>query len=269
MAFQTFNFVVGYYILNDVSIVDIAWGLMFLIPNGMLLSQKKEIGTIHLLVISSLTLWAARLSMHIGGRKWREGWKEDYRYIAMREKVWSKWGGLAPLAGFLHVFALQGLFSMWVNASAMHIMRYASAKDKLGFWEIAGAHVWLIGFLMEMAADKQLQAFRDDPTNKGKIITTGLWRYSRHPNYFGEAVCWWGISIIACGGTSGKNGGIYTMLSAAFITYLLRYVSGVSMLEVKQKRKPEFRVYMKETNAFIPWFASPIPEGRERETAMR
>ena len=96
----------------------------------------------------------------------------------------------------------------------------------------------------------QLQSHRDDPTLKGKICKTGFWRFSRHPNYFGEAVFWWGISIMAC----SLTGGINTIYSAAFITFLLRYVSGVRFLEkYKQSRRPDFRVYMLETSAFVPW----------------
>jgi len=115
------------------------------------------------------------------------------------------------------------------NASAIFLMRYSPAGAKIGAFEIAGAAVWFIGQSMEIIGDKQLQAFRDDTSNRGKVIDTGFWRYTRHPNYFGEALSWWGIYIIAC----GVPYGYWTFWSALFITLLLRYVSGVRMLELK------------------------------------
>ena len=154
MVFNTFNFLIGYYALNDVSIVDIGWGLMFLIPNSMILSQKTEFGPVHILTMSLVVVWAIRLSGHIGSR--HNYGKEDYRYVAMREKIWNKFGPLAPLACYLQVFGLQGFFSMFVNSSAMHILTYAEASDPLGPFEIGGALLWLTGFLFETIGDLQL-----------------------------------------------------------------------------------------------------------------
>jgi steroid 5-alpha reductase family enzyme len=126
--------------------------------------------------------------------------------------------------------------------------------------DVIGAAIWLFGFLFEIVADYQLQAFRDDPSNRGKLIKSGLWRYSRHPNYFGEAVLWWGIFLIAC---SVEYGWI-TVYAPLFITILVRFVSGVPLLENKYKSRPEFQIYMKETNVFCPWFVRKVP-GQEGE----
>ena len=115
--------------------------------------------------------------------------------------------------------------------------------------DVIGPVVWATGFIIEVVADWQLQQFRNNKENRGKIIKSGLWRYSRHPNYFGEALSWWGISILAC---SIKYGWI-TFYSAIFITLLIRFVSGVPLLEEKYKDRPEFQQYCKETNVFVPF----------------
>ena len=117
-----------------------------------------------------------------------------------------------------------------------------------------GAAVWAFGFIFEMVSDYQLQAFRDNPDNRGKLIKSGLWRYSRHPNYFGEALLWWGIYIIAC----SVSFGWITVFAPAFITILVRFISGVPLLENKYKDRPEFQEYMKETNVFAPWFVRKV-----------
>ena len=120
---------------------------------------------------------------------------------------------------------------------------------------MAGAGIWLVGFLFEVIGDMQLQSHRDDPKKAGTLLCTGLWRYTRHPNYFGEALSWWGIYLIAC----GQPGGVRTVYAPLFITFLLRFLSGVPMLEKKQKKKAAFRLYMRETNAFFPMPCSPVP----------
>lgn len=211
-----------------------------------------------------VTIWGVRLALHIGLR--HKG--EDYRYKLMRQR-WVKCGGFAFFAAWLNVFVLQGLFQMVVNASAIHVMWYADASDKIGVWETIGALAWVAGFITEVVADCQLQAHRNDEMKKGTLIKTGLWRVSRHPNYFGELVCWWGIYLVACGGTSGQNGGAWTFYSALFISLLLRYVSGVRLLEKKQAKKAEFRVYMQETAALIPWCYKVIPEGPEKDALLK
>merc|ERR1719199_1654485 len=123
--------------------------------------------------------------------------------------------------------------------------------------------------MIEMIADKQLQAHRDDPEMKGVLMKTGLWRYSRHPNYFGECLSWWGIYLIACGGKTGQMGGWQTFYSALFISLLIPFVSGIRILEkYRQTRKAAFRVYMEETSAFIPWFAKPL-EGAAYEERLK
>ena len=171
-----------------------------------------------------VSIWAVRLAVHIGAR--HKG--EDYRYKIIKKR-WAKCSPVGQfITSYLYIFGMQGLFSMVNNASAIYVMRYSQGGNTLSYVDLAGIMVWLIGFALEVVADAELQAHRNNPEKQGTIITTGTWRYSRHPNYFGEAFLWWGIYILSIGA-----GGIYTFYSALFITLLIRYVSGVAMLERK------------------------------------
>jgi steroid 5-alpha reductase family enzyme len=151
---------------------------------------------------------------------------------------------------------MQGLFSMVNNASAIYIMRYSEAGKTLSNVDMAGIAVWLIGFSMEVIADAELSAHRNNPAKQGTIIMTGTWRYSRHPNYFGESLMWWGIYIISLS-VPGAN---VTIFSAIFITLLVRFVSGVPFPEKKYAENPEWQKVCEETNVFVPWFS-----GMDRE----
>jgi len=211
-----------------------------------------------------VTIWAVRLAVHIGRR--HKG--EDWRYV---ELIRTRWAGCGPVgsafAAFFYVFALQGLFSMFGNGTCIHIMRNSTlAQDggKLGIQHYIGVAVWVIGLIIETVGDVQLQAHRDDLSKKGTLIKSGLWRYTRHPNYFGECLSWWGFYII----DATIPGGYWTFYAPLFILLLIRYVSGVRMLETKkQMKKAEFRVYQMETNAFIPWTYKVI-EGEEKEKLL-
>eukprot|EP00347_Sterkiella_histriomuscorum_P000546 403375437 len=233
---------------RDNGIVDIMWGLLFVIPNLTYLWWSNNWNHRSILVFSLIALWAARLSTHIAMR--HEG-KEDYRYVAMRKRWEKKGQTYYYFAAFFYIFVLQAFFSLIVNASALHVSFYSMKQnEQLTGLDYAGAAVFIIGFLFQAAADASLYAFKRDPANKGKIIKHNVWRYSRHPNYFGESLMWWGIYLISC--NIGK--GYLTFYSALFITLLVRFVSGVPLLERKQKKNPEFLKYMKETNVFVPWF---------------
>lgn len=123
--------------------------------------------------------------------------------------------------------------------------------------------------MIEIIADCQLQAHRKthEGNEKRPVMCSGLWRYSRHPNFFGEMLCWWGLYIVSLGGTSGEKGGVWTFGGALLISLLLRFHSGVKMLELRQMKKPEYRVYAQETNIFTPWCYTAI-EGDAREIAL-
>jgi steroid 5-alpha reductase family enzyme len=182
------------------------------------------------------------LTLHIFLRN--HGKPEDFRYANWRKE----WGKHVVIRSFFQVFMLQGFF-MFIIALPIIITK-ASVPQKLGFIEIAGSIIWLIGFLFEAIGDYQLLKFKKLPENKGKIITTGLWKYTRHPNYFGECVMWWGIFIVSI-----PSGYFYiSVISPLVLTWLLTRVSGVPMLEEKYKGNEEFEQYAKKTNSFVPWF---------------
>lgn len=240
---------------KDNSIIDILWGICFVIPNlvSLLISGNWNERTI--LTFTLVTIWALRLAWHIGSR--HQG-KEDFRYQDMRKRWSAVSTGYYYWAAFIYVFMMQALFSVIVNSSALMVSIWSTGEFFL--LDVIGAAVWAFGFIFEMVADYQLQKFRDDPTNRGKLIKVGLWRYSRHPNYFGEAVLWWGIFIIAL----SVEFGWITVYAPLFITLLIRFVSGVPLLENKYKDRPEFQQYMKETNVFVPWFVRKVPSEREQ-----
>jgi steroid 5-alpha reductase family enzyme len=221
---------------NDVA--DIAWGLGFILLAW--LSYSGATNQRALLVNLLVTLWGLRLSWHIYKRN--RGQQEDFRYANWR-KQWKH----VYLRSFLQVFMLQGLMLFIIAWPVLFI-------NQAGFiewqsWDMAGVIVWLTGFLFESVGDFQLAQFKKNPANRGKLITTGLWQFTRHPNYFGEAVQWWGIFLIACSLPMGW----ITVVSPVVITYLLRYVSGVPMLERKYAQHPDFKTYQQNTSVFFPW----------------
>lgn len=226
---------------NDVA--DIAWGLGFVLVSwvSFYLSPNTERG---LLVAVLVTLWGIRLSLHILLRNLNK--PEDFRYRNWRDS-WKHF----YLRSFLQVFILQGLFLYIISLSVIFIQQDHTRHLSLIDW--VGTTVWVVGFLMESVGDYQLKAFKKKPEHAGRIITTGLWKYSRHPNYFGEVVQWWGIFLIAL----PLSGGWMSLVSPLTITYLIRYVSGVPMLERKYAGNPEFEHYKKRTSIFFP-----LPPGR-------
>jgi steroid 5-alpha reductase family enzyme len=152
--------------------------------------------------------------------------------------------------GFAYVFMMQAAFSVLINWASLKVsLNTDDSTSKLTTLDYVGALIFAIGFLMEAISDNQLQTFRDLPNKpKGSIITSGLWKYSRHPNYFGEALLWWGLYLITC----GVKNGFLTFFSPLIITLLLRYVSGVPLLEKHFKNNVKFQEYAKVTSIFIP-----------------
>jgi steroid 5-alpha reductase family enzyme len=228
--------------LKDNGIVDIGWGIGFIVLSTVLAFTGIEITQRQFLLYILIFLWGFRLSFHIFLRN--NGKPEDFRYANWRKE----WGKFVVIRAFLQVFMLQGFF-MFIIALPV-IVTKLSSPERLGFVEIAGAVIWLVGFYFEAVGDYQLLQFKKDPKNKGQIITTGLWKYTRHPNYFGECVMWWGIFIVSI-----PSGYIWvTIISPIVLTWLLTRVSGVPMLEEKYKGNKQFEDYAKNTNAFVPWF---------------
>jgi steroid 5-alpha reductase family enzyme len=229
------------FLKKDNSIVDIAWGPGFVLITVLTFFLKPGFTFRHILVSGLIILWGLRLMIHIFLRNRGKG--EDFRYAEWR-RDWGKW---FVLRSYFQVFMLQGFF-MIVIAWPI-ILTNSSRESGLGWLEVSGAGLWLIGFCFESVGDAQLTRFKKDPVNKGKIMTEGLWMYTRHPNYFGEVVMWWGIFLIALAVPDGWT----AVVSPILITVLLLRVSGVTMLEKKYKDNPEFEAYARRTSAFFPW----------------
>lgn len=223
---------------NDVA--DIAWGLGFVLMAWSSFVFSGTSGVRGLLVGILVSIWGLRLAWHIHKRN--AGKAEDYRYLAWRKA----WGKYFYVRSYLQVYLLQGLFLFLIVFPVLTIN--ASSSSPLGWLDIAGVVVWLFGFYFEAVGDAQLARFIKDPENKGKLMQTGLWAYTRHPNYFGEVTQWWGLWLVAL----GVPGGWLSVIGPLTITFLILKVSGVPMLEKKMKENPAFAEYKKTVSMFIP-----------------
>lgn len=229
--------------LKDASIVDIFWGLGFaMIAVTSYLVTGGYVGRKKMMTVL-VVVWGVRLAWHIGSRNLGKG--EDFRYQAMRKKHGERFS----VVSLYTVFLLQGVL-MWIISLPLQAAQISAQPDTLTALDLAGVAVFLIGFLFEAIGDLQLRQFKSDPANKGKLMDRGLWALTRHPNYFGDALLWWGFYLIAC-----AAGGWWTVFSPMLMTFLLVKVSGVAMLERSlTKTKPEYEAYARRTNAFLPWF---------------
>jgi steroid 5-alpha reductase family enzyme len=223
---------------NDVA--DVAWGIGFVLMTWASFFLSDDSGTRGLLVGILVSIWGVRLAWHIHSRN--KGKPEDYRYLAWR-KEWGKW--FYPRS-YLQVYLLQGAFLFLVVSPVLIINKSSGAE--LSVLDALGVMVWLIGFYFESVGDAQLARFIKNPENKGKLMQSGLWAYTRHPNYFGEVTQWWGIFLIALSAPSGWIG----IIGPLTITFLILKVSGIPMLEKKMEANPEFAEYKRKTSMFIP-----------------
>lgn len=222
---------------NDVA--DIAWGAGYILLCAYLFARYTASPVIVLLYVL-ITLWGLRLSLHIYTR--HKNRAEDFRYKAWRDA----WGRYFYLRSYLQVFLLQGVFLLIIISPVINAA--VAPATTINWFTLAGVCCWLIGFYFEAVADRQLAVFKNNPNNKGQMIQTGLWKYSRHPNYFGEILMWWGIYII----TIPVANGLYFIVSPLSITLLLVFVSGIPMLEKKYEGRADFEAYKKRTSALIP-----------------
>jgi steroid 5-alpha reductase family enzyme len=230
--------------LRNASIVDVFWGPGFIAAAGAYsaLSDDGYDGR-QLLVLALVITWGVRLGVHILVRNAGEG--EDPRYARWRRQS----PGTFWWRSLFQVFVLQGVM-LWVVSAPLLASVYSAEPDSLIVTDFVGAAVWGAGFFFEAVGDWQLARFKADPANEGKVMDRGLWRYTRHPNYFGDATLWWGFYIIAAGTTDGW----VTLFSPALMTFLLLRVSGVALLERSgiTKRRPDYQAYIDRTSAFIP-----------------
>jgi steroid 5-alpha reductase family enzyme len=229
-------------VLKNNSIVDIAWGIGFIVVVAVLFIRSPVIYPAKALMMILILIWGLRLSVHIFLRN--AGKPEDFRYAKMRKDL----GKDFLVKSFFYVFMLQGLLMLVVSFSATALFS-SPAPRPLNFLDILGVLVFLAGFFFETVGDYQLAEHIRNPKNKGKLMTGGLWSLTRHPNYFGEATMWWGVSFIALSSANGWA----ALISPVVITYLLLFVSGVPLLEKKYAGRPDWEAYKKKTPVFFPW----------------
>lgn len=193
-----------------------------------------------LLVSTVVTIWGVRLAWHIHKRN--KGKAEDYRYLAWRT-AWGKW---FYLRSYAQVYLLQGMFLFLIVLPVLFVN--GSVGTALGLLDVLGMAIWLFGFYFEAVGDAQLARFMQNPENEGKLMQSGLWAYTRHPNYFGEVTQWWGLWLVAL----SVPHGLFGIIGPLTITFLILKVSGIPMLEKKMAEHPEFSEYSRRVSVFIP-----------------
>jgi steroid 5-alpha reductase family enzyme len=221
-------------------VADVAWGIGFVCVAwvSFLLSEQTLYGA---LLNLPVTIWGLRLSFHI--RRRNRSRQEDFRYQELKKG----WGDNVRLALFLKVFLLQGLLLYLISLPIFWVQTHPSDLHWGALW--TALPIWLVGFCIESIADRQLELFKQNQSNRGKLLMKGLWSYSRHPNYLGEIIQWWALWIPA----AFLPWGWTLVFSPLLITYLIIFVSGIAPLEKKMKNHPDFLVYSRKTASLIPF----------------
>ncbi len=230
--------------LKNVSIVDMFWGIGFVIVITVYVLFSENLFIRELLVSVLVAIWGFRLSFYLMGRNY--GKPEDFRYQEFRKEYGAHryWW-----FSFFQVFLLQGVLIMIVSLPLLGIHE-KTLSDDLNFLDYVGITIWIIGFVFESVGDYQLTQFKKEPTNKDKVLDSGLWRYTRHPNYFGDAMVWWSFGVFSI-----AAGAFWHIVGTLIMTYLIVNISGVALLEKSlNDKKPKYWDYIKRTNAFFPWF---------------
>jgi steroid 5-alpha reductase family enzyme len=241
---------------KDNAIVDVQWGLSYIYGNlAILIVRTQHDGVVDARVVILnvlVAIWGLRMTIHVALRT-KKG-QEDRRFVVIREQVTEKAG--------IVVFFCFSLFGIWmgnalfiniINGSALYISMYSTALYPLSYLDFLGILIWAIGFTILTVSDHQVRLFKNkrdrNETNGERLCKTGMWKYSMHPNYFGEALLWWGIYLMAC----AVEGGWRTLWAPLLINVMLRFVSGVPLIEELYKDDAEFAEWKSKTNVFVPW----------------
>lgn len=226
--------------IKDASIVDIFWGLGFVIMAWFYASQMSELAPRQLVFLGLISVWGLRLCLYLGWRNIGKG--EDYRYVQMRKAGGKHWWWIS----LLRVFIMQGVI-LWIVSSVF--VPALLSGDTWTFTDYLGIGLWSIGFFFEAVGDWQLTRFKQHRQSSEEVLDSGLWRYTRHPNYFGDATLWWGYFCFAC----SYVGGWMYIFSPIFMTFLLLKISGAALLEKDlKKNKPKYAAYIRKTSVFFP-----------------
>jgi len=231
-------------ILKDVSIVDLFWGISFVIVNAIYFYFSGEFHTRKILLLILVSLWGLRLFIYLSWRNIGKG--EDFRYQEFRRKFGAEryWW-----FSYFQTFLLQGALIMLVSLPLLGT-NSQTESDGLSWLDYLGIGLFIVGFIFEAGGDFQLARFKKNPNNKGKVLDTGFWKYTRHPNYFGDSAVWWAFGIFSI-----ASGSYWPIIGSVFMTLLIIKVSGVALLEKSlNDAKPEYRDYIQKTNSFFPWF---------------
>jgi steroid 5-alpha reductase family enzyme len=230
-------------LIKNVSIVDLFWGLGFVLAGWVYFLNTDGFGVRKIIIMTLLTIWGLRLSIYLAWRNHGKG--EDFRYRKFRKDYGENryWW-----ISFFQTFLLQGTL-MWLISAPILGAQFYPGKE-IGILDFAGIVFWIIGFVFEAGGDIQLARFKANPANKGKVLNTGFWHYTRHPNYFGDAAAWFGYGLICL-----AAGSYWPILGSVLMTALIIKVSGVALLEkTLNDTKPGYKEYVEKTSAFIPWF---------------
>ena len=232
------------FIIKDVSIIDLFWGLGFVVVNFVYLLESGDLNERKILLLVLVSIWGLRLSIYLSWRNLGKG--EDFRYLEFRRKYGPHryWW-----FSYFQVFLLQGVLIMLVSLPLLGA-NTGEQPENLTWIDYLGIVVWLIGFMFEAGGDFQLARFKSNPQNKGKVLDRGFWKYTRHPNYFGDSAVWWSFAIFSI-----AAGNYWHIVGSVLMTLLIIKVSGVSLLEKSlDDKKPQYREYIRKTSPFFPWF---------------
>jgi len=243
LIFMTALWIVS-VVIKNVSIVDLFWGFGFVLINAFYFLKTDGFETRKFIMLALVSIWGLRLSAYLAWRNIGKG--EDFRYKEFRKNYGENryWW-----ISYFQTFLLQGIL-MWLISAPLLGAQFYGQNNSLSIFDFSGIVFWIIGFSFETGGDFQLASFKADPSNKGKVLDKGFWRYTRHPNYFGDSSVWWGYGFICL-----ASGSYLPILGSLLMTALIIKVSGVVLLEKSLKdQKPQYKEYIEKTSAFIPWF---------------
>lgn len=231
-------------VIRNVSIVDLFWGFGFVLTTAFYFIKTEGDDPRKIIVMILVSIWGLRLSVYLAMRNIGKG--EDFRYAQFRRNYGEKryWW-----VSFFQTFLLQGVL-MWLISAPLLGAQFYGRNISINFLDYLAIALWVIGFIFEAGGDYQLARFKSDISNKGKVLNTGFWHYTRHPNYFGDSAVWWGFGLLCL-----AAGSYIPILGSVLMTALIIKVSGVALLEKSLKeQKPQYREYIEKTSAFLPWF---------------